>query len=58
VRYTSLHQAVPGLIAILALVLMVEGSGYAAGTRQQTDFESQSDGSEYLGHGLQMRSCA
>jgi hypothetical protein len=45
-RYTTLRQVALGLIAILAVVLMVEASGSASGTRRQPDSESQPDGNE------------
>jgi hypothetical protein len=45
-RYITLHQAALGLIAILAVALMVEASFSAGRTREQPDSESQSDGDE------------
>jgi nitric oxide reductase large subunit len=45
-RRITLHQAALGVIAILAVVLMVEASGSAASTRKRPDSESQSDGNE------------
>lgn len=45
-RYIALHQAALGLIAILAVMLMVEASGTAARTREQPDSESPSDGDD------------
>ena len=47
-HHITLHQAALGLIAILAVVLMVEASGSAAGTRRRPDFETQSDGNEQV----------
>lgn len=45
-RRTTLHQAALGLIAILAVVLMVEASGSTARTRKQPYSESPSDSNE------------
>lgn len=45
-RHITLHQAALGIIAILAVVLMVEASGSAAGTGKQPGTESQPDGNE------------
>ena len=46
-RYITLHQAALALIAILAVVLMVEASSSAASTRKQPESEPQSDGDEW-----------
>ncbi|MFN2185494.1 MAG: hypothetical protein ACK2UU_16010 [Anaerolineae bacterium] len=45
-RRVTLHQAALGVIAILAVLLMVEASGSAAKIRKQPDTESQSDSNE------------
>jgi len=45
-RHITLHQVALGLIAILAVLLMVEASGSAIGTRKQPDSETQSGGND------------
>jgi hypothetical protein len=45
-HHIALRQAALGLIAILAVVLMVEASGAPGSSQQDVDFQPQADRNE------------